>query len=622
MAKSLVVAEKYPVACDIAKVLHCTEKKDGYIEGERYIITWADGHLIGFQYPEEYNPAYKEWRVEDLPLKFDPEKNLKVLEGKEKQFDIVKRLIQGAETDRIINAGDAGREGYLLQYWIYKMAGNRKPVKVLWVSSLTEDAILQAFSNLHDESEFEGILEEAKTRAEMDYILGMNYSRLLTLKCSNDETLPYGRCMTTLLNLIVQREKEISAFESCKTYVVEIQTEDGIKGTLLDAEEKELVFATKKEAAEIIKEIEENTEGFVCSCKVKRTETKAPLLYSLPALQSAIGKKYKFPPERTLQIAQSLYEKKLISYPRTDACYLSSDLRNTIERNLECCRFGKFKAALERCEKLKPVDASYFNDEEITDHHALIPTDYRNMRLEYSKLSEDEKSVFDEIVYSFLGLFAKERVTTSVSAEVIINGYLFRMTDSAEEMPGFRLLRDMDDDKSSLPPFFEKIVNAVEKGGGQENMEVGLDSVKIRERVSSPPTRYNYGNITALMEEYHIGTPATMAETIHKLCDLKRPFLIEKSGKYYSTPFGRMYISVIPAALKDPEMSAQMEWKLSQIREGNLTREQVIDELMEELLNNISWAQFEKRSFGRCMQVKKSARANYKKVRRRRSLEW
>ena len=155
MAKSLVIAEKYPAACDIAKVLQCTEKKDGYIEGERYIITWADGHLIGFQYPEEYNPAYKEWKLEDLPLKFDPEKNLKVLEGKEKQFDIVKRLIQGTETDRIINAGDAGREGYLLQYWIYKMAGNRKPVKVLWVSSLTEDAILQAFSNLHDEDEFE-----------------------------------------------------------------------------------------------------------------------------------------------------------------------------------------------------------------------------------------------------------------------------------------------------------------------------------------------------------------------------------------------------------------------------------------------------------------------------------
>lgn len=620
MKKALVVAEKYAAACDIAKVLECEEIKDGYIEGEDYLITWADGHLIGFQYPEEYNPDYKEWRLEDLPLAFDPDKNLKVLPGKEKQFEIVKKLIQGDETDRIINAGDAGREGYLLQYWIYKMAGNTKPIKVLWASSLTEDALAEAFASLHDDAEFGGVLEEAKTRVEWDYFMGMNYSRLLTLKCSRDATLPYGSSMATLLNLVVENEKAISEFQGNKLYGIQAIFEKDIKATLLDAEETELILESKSEAQQLKSEIGKN--GKVHKGVIKENVIPAPLLYSLPELQSAIGSKYKISPGDTLKIAQSLYEKKLITYPRTDSCYLTSDLRCTIERNLQCCRFGKFRAALERCETSKAIDDIYFNDEKVTDHHALIPTVNKRMRIEYDKLSEPERWVFDEIVFRFLGIFSKPRLTKSISVILFVsdggagydNGYLFRATESVEVEAGYRLLRDTSEKNSEFGTFWKKILEIAETG--QElNVPVTIEDLIIKEKDKKPPTRYTYGTITKLMEEYHIGTPATMAATIDKLLDEKRPFLTVKNGKYYSTPFGRMYISIVPEMLKSAELKEQMEWKLQQVRKGELTREQVLADSMEEFRNIMENGEFQTRSFERCLNVKKPSKANYKRKR-------
>lgn len=608
--KALVIAEKYQAACDIAKVLSCKEKKEGYIEGDDYIITWADGHLIGYQYPDEYNPAYREWRVEDLPLQFDPEKNLKILPGKEKQFDIVKKLIQGLETDRIINAGDAGREGYLLQYWIYKMAGNKKPIKVLWASSLTDEAIADAFANLHDDNEFEGVLEEAKTRAEMDYFAGMNYSRLLTLKCSKDETLPYGPCMIPLLNLIVQREKEIEEYQTMKRFGVEVEFEENIKATLLDADEHELIFDTKEEAASVIGEIGE--DGKIYSVKVKTTEKGAPLLYSLPELQGAIGRKYKLSPSQTLKIAQSLYEKKLITYPRTGSDYLTSDLRTSIERNLQSCRFGKFKAALERCEKVSAVDDEYFNDENVVDHHAIIPTVNKRMRIEYEKLSEPERWVFDEIVFRFLGIFSKPRITKSISVVIFVKGYLFRATESREVEAGYRLIRDMSEMEGQFGSFWEQLLGIVE-ADEKPDVSVKVKECKIKEKTSSPPERYTYGSITKLMEENQIGTPATMASTIDKLLDEKRPFLTVQNGKFYSTPFGRMYISIIPDVLKDPELRAQTEWKLRQVRNGELSKEDVLSELMNEFYDVMGKTDFQTRSFARTLKVKKPSRGNYKR---------
>ena len=620
MAKTLVIAEKYLAACDMAKILECPEEKEGYLEGEEYIITWTDGHLIGFQYPEEYNPDYKKWRLEDLPLQFDPEVNLKVLPEKQKQFAVVKRLIQGTETDRIINAGDAGREGYLVQYWVYKMAGNKKPVKVLWASSLAANALIEAFANLHDDEEFNGVLEEALARAELDDIMGMNYSRLLTLRCSNDGvTLPYGRCMTTLLNCVVQREQEISLFQTHTTYGIEVAYKPGFKGTMIDPEGKTLIFESRGEAESILSDIQGS--GTVIDVERTKTMEKAPLLFSLPDLQACIGAKYKYSPQMTLKIAQSLYEKrKLISYPRTDSGYLSSDLRTEIEKSLECCRFGKFKAALSRCEKVLPVDEMYFNDEEITDHHAIIPVVNNDMQQIYYQLSEEEKNVFDEIVYRFLAMFAQERVTKSVKLQVLLNGYLFRSTESMEVEAGYKLLRRADKGES-WSEFFENVKNGdVIELAAREDEEIDCPYrnqmwAEIKEKKSNPPSRFTYATIIELMKAKHIGTPATMAATLEKLQGKDAPMLVVKNGKYYSTPFGKAYISIVPEELKMPELSIEMESKLEQIRKGELSRQEFIRQVKEALQENIEKTDFQKKSFKRCFQIKRSSKSNYKKRR-------
>lgn len=608
MGKTLVIAEKYLAACDIANALKCTEHKDGYIEGESYIITWADGHLIGFQYPEEYNPEYKEWKLEQLPLEFNPQTALKVYPEKQQQFDIVKRLIQGTETDMIINAGDAGREGYLIQNRIYKMAGNKKPVKVLWTSALTEEAILEAMQNLRDEDEFVNILEEAEARATEDYILGMNYSRLLTLKCSNDVTLPYGPCMTPLLNLIVEREKEIAEFIPSKKYAIEIEYEGGIKGEILDNEGKAVAFSQISAAQEIVEEIALGTEGTIEVTKIKEIQYKAPFLYDLAELQTVIGGKYKYTPAQTLQIAQALYEKhKLISYPRTDSRYLPESIKQSIRQNLSCCDFDKFHFALERAKKEElEVDEIYFNDEEVRDHHALIPIVNKKMSQIYTNLSEMEKNVFDEIVYSFLGYFSRERVRKSLTAQVFVNGYVFRTTVSTEIEAGFKLLRSYEEESRVEETIIEE---------WKPGKKLIVSDVRILERVSEPPARYTVGTITNLMKKHHIGTSATMAATIEKLLDENRPFLVLKNGKYYSTPFGRMYISVIPDALKNPELRELMEYKLQQIREGNLSKEELLEELTKELESNITRDDFRKMSFSRGIKAKKSTKANYKRKR-------
>lgn len=614
MKKTLVIAEKKLAALPMAKVLNCTEEKDGYFEGDEYIITWADGHLIGYKYPEEYNADYKEWKLSDLPLKFEPDKCLKVLQGKEKQFEVIKRLIQGDETDSIINAGDAGREGYLIQYWIYKLAENRKPIKVLWASSLTEDALRKAFGNLHDDSEFEDIRKEAEARAEMDYILGMNYSRLLTLKCSNDMTLPYGRCMTTLLNLIIERENEISEFEPRKSYSVEAEFKDGFKAVLVDPEKKEIVFEHASEANGVIKEITQREEliGSVYELTAKEKSESIASLYSLPELQAVMGKKYKYSPAETLQIAQSLYEKQILTYPRTDSSYLTEDMETSIYDNLSCCSFGKFKTALRRCvnEEIR-ANKKCFNNENVADHHALIPDVNCDMEKKYNKLTEVEKNVFDEITYRFLSIFSKARITRSVSAAFLLNGYLFRCTESIELEPGYKLLRDVDTEKDAMIPFFQ--FKDVEEMRGK-NAEIA--EIRVKEKVSEPPSRYTVGSIIELMQKYNIGTSATRAATIEKLLDEKRPFLVLKNGKYYSSPLGRMYVTVVPEELRNAELTNDMEWKLQQVKDGVLEKEDVLNGIYEEFRENMANQDFKKMTFSRVERVRSPSRDNYKKKRK------
>ena len=297
MGKVLVIAEKPSAGADIARVLGCHERKNGYIESDQYIVTWAVGHLIGLKMPEEHNAKFKDWKMEDLPFIFDINDSLKVLPDTKEQFEIIKKLIHRSDVNYLINAGDAGREGYLIQSWIYRYAGNTKPVKILWASSLTDEALHKAFNNLKEEdSTFQNLLQEAEARAEADYLMGMNYSRVLTLTKSRDVTLSYGRCQTPLLNLIVQRDAEIDDFVSTPFYQMRAVYKQGFSSICIGDDGKPQFF-WDKEKAEKLADSCKGEKGKVLLCEKEEKKKKAPLLYSLAELQKEMGRKYKYTPD-------------------------------------------------------------------------------------------------------------------------------------------------------------------------------------------------------------------------------------------------------------------------------------------------------------------------------------
>ena len=587
MGKILVIAEKPSVGNDIARVLGCTEKKDGYIEGNEYIVTWAVGHLIGLKYPEEHEERFKTWKLEDLPFHFPVSESLKVLPDTSKQFNVIKKLIHRDDVDSLINAGDAGREGYLIQEWIYRMAGNNKPVKVLWASSVTDEALKKAFANLKENREFSSLLDEAEARAEGDQLLGINYSRVLTLTKASGTVLSYGRCQTPLLNLVIQRDLEIENFKPVPYYQLEISYRKGFKGILISEDGKKLDFKERTEAVNVLAECAGN-EAEVVEYTTEDKSKKPPLLYDLATLQKAMGAAYGFTPDYTLSIAQSLYEKhKILSYPRTDSQYLSNDLYHEIKDHVLSCNFGIFRQFIDSIDldSLK-AEKRYFNDLKVTDHHALIPTINPETVNIYSSLTPDEKKVFDAVVISLLAIFYPDyeySITTIVTKIVTkIGEHFFLSKGNTIKRLGFKEIFKLDqeekeekEDKQLLPVL-------------QVKERIVVDDLKIMDKKTTAPSRYTVSSLISLMEKYKIGTAATRAEIIKKLMNPKRAYLKLEKGKYLSTPLGRAYIKVIPDKLKAPDLTMNFEEKLAMINSGQLEKEAFWEEIVAELKENIA----------------------------------
>lgn len=578
MGKILVVAEKPSAGADMARVLGCTERKNGYVEGEKYIVTWAVGHLISLKEPDEHDPALKEWKMKDLPLVFDIKDSLKIIPGMEEQFNIVKRLIHRSDVEYIINGGDAGREGYLIQNWIYRYAENNKPVKILWASSLTDEALKKAFAELKEEDEsFRNLLQEAEARAEADYMMGMNYSRALTLTKSKDVTLSYGRCQTPLLNLIVQRDLEIENFVSEPYYQLQAEYQQGFTGICIGEDDKPRSFSDRKEA-EMLQSSCKGEKAVVESCKKEDKKKKAPLLFSLAELQKEMGHRYKYTPDKTLELTQRLYEvHKIVSYPRTDSCCLSMDLYNEITEHIYSCNFGKFQSVIEKINlnELK-ADKSYFNDTKVTDHHAIIPTINNNAVEKYQALTDEERNVFDAIVIRFLAIFYPPYEYATTTLITTIHQLRFRCRGISVKNLGYKqILRGEDKDKEDTE---EQQVPILEKGNA-----INVQEIKLIDKKTTPPARYTVESIITLMEKYHIGTSATMAEIIKKLQNPKRQCIELEKGIYHSTTFGKKFISVVPPQLKAPELTKDIEKKLSLIGEGKLTKEEFLNEVISQI---------------------------------------
>lgn len=583
MSKILVIAEKPAAGRDIARVLGVTEDNKSYMENDEYIVTWAAGHLVELKNPDDVDEKYKKWNVDDIPLPAD--NGLKVKENGKAQFNVIKKLIAREDIDYLINAGDAGREGLLIQEWIYQMAQNHHPVKVLWASSLTAEAIRTAMGRLHDsqEEEFVNLFREAEARAIADQVLGYNYSRLLTCLFGGQTTLSYGRCQTPLLNLIVKRDQEYENFKPAPYWTLNMKFKDGFSGIEVDQEGAAVKYTVKVDADKALEACSNIQEAYVVSCKREKKSKKAPELFNLAELQSCMGKRYGFAPDKTLEIAQSLYEKhKILSYPRTDSRVLSTDLFGEIAEHLQCCSFGKFKPYIDTIDFSKiQMEKRYFNDGKVSDHHALIPTLNKEISSEYSTLTDDERNCFDEIVASLIAIFYPdyEYETTEILSQV--GEKIFKTSGTVIKDEGYkqvsRLLKREDSTdnakqaEDSLPDM-------------SEGTELSIENVSLKADKTKPPARYNPGNIIKLMEKYKIGTPATSAGIIQSL--IGRKFIKLDKNQYISTELGRNLLKFIPAVLKSPNMTIEFEEKLQKVNSGEISRDQFIQELLDGIIAN------------------------------------
>ncbi len=631
MGKILVIAEKPSAGADMAKVLGCTEKKNGYYEGSTHIVTWALGHLVGLKYPEEHDEKYKKWSLETLPFFFDISDSLKVMPETRGQFNIIKSLIKRQDVEYLINAGDAGREGLLIQNWIYRMAGNHKPVKVLWADSLTEETLRKCFQNVHENREFSNLMQEAEARAEGDYIMGMNLSRALTLTRAEGAVLRYGRCQTPVTNLVVMRDLEIENFESTPYYTLEADVIfDGEACTMSVQEDGKTKRFAGKEEADAMAALLRKERVTVTSCQTQNKEKKAPQLYNLITLQKVMGSQYGYSPDKTLEICQALYEKhKILSYPRTDSRALSMDVYREIPEHIESIRFGKFARYLESVNEKTihtgrnvrksglaakqhsstvcaagidvsafPADKRYFNDKKVTDHHALIPTIHNGTERIYETLSEAEKNVFDAVCCSLIAIFypsyqysatkleCKAGTVTLGTSGILVRDAGWKKVISGEEESG-------QDEGGKA---------AGENGKAEEKQLPDLNEgdsgniadVRREDKKTAPPSYYTATSLLADMEKYNIGTSATTAEILLKIQGISggkqdaRSQYVTMDGKYYkSTPLGRAFMKAVPDKLKDPHLTQYFETQLSEIGEGRVTKEEFLEELSGEVAENI-----------------------------------
>lgn len=555
------IAEKPSVARDIADVLGAKNRKEGYIEGNGYQVTWTFGHLCTLKEPHEYTPAWKAWSLGSLPM-LPPRFGIKLINdpGIEKQFHIIEGLMQKA--DEIINCGDAGQEGELIQRWVMQKAGAHCPVKRLWISSLTEEAIREGFAKLKDQSEFQPLYEAGLSRAIGDWLLGMNATRLYTLKYGqNKQVLSIGRVQTPTLALIVKRQQEIENFKpepywELKTVYRET-TFSATKGK----------FTSKEEGLKFLETVR-NSDFFVTDVSAKKGSEAPPRLFDLTSLQVECNKKFSYSADMTLQLIQSLYEKKVATYPRVDTTYLSDDIYPKCPNILAGLKdYATFTAPL--AGKKLPKSKKVFDNSKVTDHHAIIPTG-----VQPQGLTDMEKRVFDLIARRFIAAFYPDCKfsTTTVLGEV--DKVEFKTTGKQILEPGWRVIFTKEQQEESKDNEEERTLPLFVKG------ENGPHTPDLNEKWTQPPKPYTEATLLRAMEtagklidneelrdalkENGIGRPSTRAAIIETL--FKRHYIRKERKNLIATPTGVELIQLIhEELLKSAELTGIWEKKLREI---------------------------------------------------------
>lgn len=580
MSLKIVLAEKPSVGREIARVLKCKNNKGSYIEGNGYIVTWALGHLVGLMDPEGYGDKYKKWSMETLPMLPKPMK-LTVLKKTSKQYNEVKKQLLRNDVEEIIIATDAGREGELVARWIIDKSGVRKKIKRLWISSQTDKAILDGFKNLKDGRAYDNLYKAAVCRAEADWLVGLNVTRALT--CKYNAQLSAGRVQSPTLAMIVNREEEIKNFKPEDYYNLKALTD---KFTLSWVSPKGNSNIFKEEVAKSILDKTKNSTGEVIDVTKSRKKKYSPALYDLTELQRDANKIWGYSAKQTLNIMQRLYENyKLLTYPRTDSRYISSDILPTIPDRLRGISVGEYRAYADKLLKQGVKgNKSFVDNSKVSDHHAIIPTEEK---LNLGVLSSEEKNIYNLVVKRFLSVMLPPYEYEQTTIKVNINGEIFLAKGNITLEKGWKALyqrEDLDDEERTqeLPTL-------------KVNDKLNIRKIELIKKQTTPPGRFNEGTLLSAMENPHkyinvgkdaaktlgetggLGTVATRADIIEKLFN---SFVIEKRGKdIYPTSKGIQLIELVPEELKSPLLTAKWEKDLEDISKGKANDKAFIENM-------------------------------------------
>ena len=625
--KKLFIAEKPSVAAEFAKALKVpTGRKNGYLEGDNIIVTWCVGHLITMSYPEKYDEKFKRWSLDTLPF-LPKEFKYEVIDGVKTQFDTVSKLLNREDVDTIYICTDSGREGEYIYRLVDMMAGVKDKVrKRVWIDSQTEEEIRRGIKDAKDWSYYDNLSAAAFLRAKEDYLMGINFSRILTLKYSRNvanflkldrAVLSVGRVMTCVVGMVVNREREIRNFVKTPFYKVLAKFEN--QGMFIDGEwkvnekskyfnspmlYKDNGFVEKIYAQKLIEHVEEianenGREAEVLSNEKKKEVKNPPLLFNLAEAQNECSKRFKISPDETLKIIQELYEKKLVTYPRTDARVLSSAVAKEIDKNIRgLCKFPLLadfandilnKGTYKNISKTK-----YVNDSQITDHYAIIPTGFGNM----NSLGRLQMLIYELICRRFLAIFYPPAIYQKFAIKFGIGDEIFITNTKVCIERGFLdvlspLKEEGDDDGDSQNPEYINMISSLRKGS-----KLRLDSLSIKEGETVPPKRYSSGSIILAMENAGqliedeelrsqikgsgIGTSATRADILKKLFAIKYLALNKKTQIITPTLFGEIVYEVVNCSISqllNPELTASWEKGLTMVSNGDISSDEYMTKL-------------------------------------------
>lgn len=595
----LVIAEKPSVAQSIAAVLGATQRKDGYLEGNEYLVSWCVGHLVELAQPESYEEAWKKWSYESLPI-IPQEWQHEVKSDTKAQYQILKKLMHDDRVDAVVCATDAGREGELIFRLTYNMAGCRKPMKRLWISSMEESAIRDGFHNLRPGSDYDNLYHSALCRQEADWLVGINGTRLFTVLYGG-KALKVGRVQTPTLAMLVDRESKIMNFKKEAYYMAHIM------GNGLDAVSEHI---SDKTEADRIAETCENGQALVTSVVKEEKWVAPPKLYDLTTLQRDANRLFGFTAKQTLEYTQSLYEKKLVTYPRTDSQYLSDDMEGTAKNVIEAI----FNSLLfEQNIMFNPDIKRILNSKKVTDHHAIIPT-MEIIKQDLKAIPESEMKILSLCANRLLCATGEKHIYNSTKAVITCNNTVFKVSGKEVWKNGWKEFEDFF--KNSYKTAEDKSDAEEEKKLPElhEGMMIAVEQTKVSEHFTQPPKHYTEDSLLSAMERAGVedmgdeverkglGTPATRADIIEKL--VKDGFVKREKKQMIPTEDGMKLITILPDVVKSPKLTADWENELTLVSKGEVAAEQFmsgIEAMVTDLVKTYhSVSDEHKAMFGTC----------------------